>query len=1133
MLKKAMRVVFTFLFFSIFTGVSLSADTISIHKPLKKTGLKKIFVKKMERVSPYSLVYNNEDGSITKEIALRQVNYRDAGGEYREISTKFRVNAAGLVENTENSIKSNFSQEAADEGIGFFTDTTKIKWHLKSVSAIDAQGMEIWSESRKGSRAKPSASSIYYPGIFANVDDTYEIRPAKVKNNIVINSRLILPGSGARYIVIKGSFKTGLMSELFVNGLAATGATEARGGFDIAVGGDIYGIDPLYIIDSAEKAAQGAPLAAAAQLQDPGFTRAKYVVEKKFDRVDVEIWLDADFLNSAKTVYPVYVDPSITVKSSFTQYFSQTYDAMIGTPYAYNYGKNTYTWAARSTATADTYRSLIRFGEVDAIPNTAIVRSAILKLYRDAYYIGSAGTQYIELRALTAPWTEGTGTDASPKTDGATWASRTAGTAWGTPGGDFLPDIECRTPIDAGGVVGFVNFNITKIVNAWVKGTIANNGLIIKVPDSVEGQNTQTYGQRFITYEATSFFPLVKINYFLGNNWKDYYEGSKAITVSNMYPYQNIYWPFQTSAIASFDLSVGGDATNIGPCRSYVQFDMSDLPKNVTVTAASVKLYLYYKMGNGTTVEMHRMTNYWDELGASWVSRTADDLWGAAGGDYDPTILSSYTFGNNPTHAYYSFAIDPAVVQGWANGNTLNAGVMFKVPTEGASNLGYTFYNFDVNDMIQAGPENYMPRLDITYTAATGFTPPELIKPTGGEVVDKNFNITFRMGSQSSLGDPFNLQYYIQFSPDNGASWAALVTTTAKANFYFWDTSAVPEGDLYKVRVCAYDGTSYSPYSTLAVPFSVRHAAVPLKIMSSAAAPSTLQAGDLVTVVMNIANSDPMPYRIMPTSLAVNQVAGGGALLSSLNSLIVLQPYGSGQFTWAYRTTSQGTINFTGMINALGGDGGGAYAVNNVDTNAPTKTANSLSNNVVILYSSPSASPTASPTSSATPTITITPITSLAEALDEFTLTWSTSGNGNWAYENTQSYYDNDAAQAGAIADSKYSTLYTTVTGPGTINFYWKVSSEDTYDYLTFYVDSTVNTKISGTTGGWLNINAPITSGAHTLRWTYSKDVSNGIGSDTGWVDKVVYSTPTPTSTRTATASSTPTATRTGTPTSA
>ena len=132
----------------------------------------------------------------------------------------------------------------------------------------------------------------------------------------------------------------------------------------------------------------------------------------------------------------------------------------------------------------------------------------------------------------------------------------------------------------------------------------------------------------------------------------------------------------------------------------------------------------------------------------------------------------------------------------------------------------------------------------------------------------------------------------------------------------------------------------------------------------------------------------------------------------------------------------------------------------------------------------------------------------LADALDTTGLTWTTSGNANWFSQSATTHDGIDAAQSGAIADSQNSYMETTVTGPGTLTFWWKVSSESNYDFLRFYLDGTEQTgslaKISGTVD-WEQKTVAIPAGNHTVKWGYTKDVSVSSNADAAWVDQVVY----------------------------
>ncbi len=138
----------------------------------------------------------------------------------------------------------------------------------------------------------------------------------------------------------------------------------------------------------------------------------------------------------------------------------------------------------------------------------------------------------------------------------------------------------------------------------------------------------------------------------------------------------------------------------------------------------------------------------------------------------------------------------------------------------------------------------------------------------------------------------------------------------------------------------------------------------------------------------------------------------------------------------------------------------------------------------------------------------LTVLTPLATALDNTSVQWSTSGNAAWFGETTISHDNVDAAQSGLITDNQQSTLQTTVTGPGVLNFWWKVSSEQYFDTLGFFIDGVQQTNISGEVN-WQFQSLPIGAGSHQVKWTYQKDSSASTGLDSAWLDQVVF-TPDP-----------------------
>jgi hypothetical protein len=129
----------------------------------------------------------------------------------------------------------------------------------------------------------------------------------------------------------------------------------------------------------------------------------------------------------------------------------------------------------------------------------------------------------------------------------------------------------------------------------------------------------------------------------------------------------------------------------------------------------------------------------------------------------------------------------------------------------------------------------------------------------------------------------------------------------------------------------------------------------------------------------------------------------------------------------------------------------------------------------------------------------------LPEAMDT-NLSFITGGDTEWFSQTVMSYFDGDAAQSGLILDNQESLLQTTIDGAGMLSFYWKVSSEANYDFLEFYIDGSLQDRISGTQDWHLMIYTISEPGLHTLQWRYVKDWSEGIGEDSGWVDQVEWS---------------------------
>ncbi|MDD5482437.1 MAG: M4 family metallopeptidase [Kiritimatiellae bacterium] len=130
----------------------------------------------------------------------------------------------------------------------------------------------------------------------------------------------------------------------------------------------------------------------------------------------------------------------------------------------------------------------------------------------------------------------------------------------------------------------------------------------------------------------------------------------------------------------------------------------------------------------------------------------------------------------------------------------------------------------------------------------------------------------------------------------------------------------------------------------------------------------------------------------------------------------------------------------------------------------------------------------------------------LGQAVNASQLTWKTWGTtGSYWFTQTATTHDGtNAAQSGPIGNGEQSYIKTTVTGPGTLSFYWKTSYDhsDTNSYLLFTLDGIPTDGFAGDSP-WLSKNYAISNGTHACQWTYYQNTS--AASNACWLDQVVW----------------------------
>lgn len=163
--------------------------------------------------------------------------------------------------------------------------------------------------------------------------------------------------------------------------------------------------------------------------------------------------------------------------------------------------------------------------------------------------------------------------------------------------------------------------------------------------------------------------------------------------------------------------------------RSLMYWDLSALPSDITVAAATVELYRYDgDASNPMQVALYRVTQEWAEGsgdfspspgGATWITATAGTVWTSPGGEYNTTALDQTTIPTSIGAAWIRLDATSAV-QAWVDGSADNYGLLLR-PLSGSS----TYHYYHSREAITA---TLRPRLVVTYTSGTALA---LTAPAG------------------------------------------------------------------------------------------------------------------------------------------------------------------------------------------------------------------------------------------------------------------------------------------------------------------------------------------------------------------------------------------------------------------
>lgn len=138
--------------------------------------------------------------------------------------------------------------------------------------------------------------------------------------------------------------------------------------------------------------------------------------------------------------------------------------------------------------------------------------------------------------------------------------------------------------------------------------------------------------------------------------------------------------------------------------RCYLQFDLSILPADAVIVAASLKLYQYYTPPPGIILEdhfvdLHRVTGDWEEDTLTWNNQPS----------FDP-IAESTSFNDAETFTWLSWDIT-SLLQDWVDDEFPNHGVVLKGTDEGTDHTGCLYISSEF-----PSDSSRHPKLEVTYS---------------------------------------------------------------------------------------------------------------------------------------------------------------------------------------------------------------------------------------------------------------------------------------------------------------------------------------------------------------------------------------------------------------------------------
>lgn len=414
----------------------LSAEQLAQHGAVQRL--------RGEEPDEYTFVFLNSDGTRTSYSYGVPVKYTDENGAVRDKN------------NTIKDFNNEYGNLDSDVQLRFPKKLNAVKISYKN---RQVQIKPITDMAPGHINAEVSGNTVTYANAFGEgMDLRYASTMNGVKEDIILRSN------------------TGVNSFSFEVKTGGLALKELDGEWCVADGDrKIFGFGDLDVTDSFTGEDE------ATDDWDAHSTTASISVQtvQENKKYVVTLSVDEAFLNAPTTVYPVYVDPSFNVESSYIQdtYISQ------GSPNA-NYGtgkdlKLGYGASSKSNRVLVRFSNFVNNVSRPGLDSTTIV-SAKYYMYCTTTYTSTPYVDAYMIALNAADWTD----------TGATWNNAAASTL-------NSAVLNGSTKV---GSAGWYNFNVTNAYKAWWQ-TFTSRGLLFKM--RIESA-TENYYRHFASANYTA-----------------------------------------------------------------------------------------------------------------------------------------------------------------------------------------------------------------------------------------------------------------------------------------------------------------------------------------------------------------------------------------------------------------------------------------------------------------------------------------------------------------------------------------------------------------------------------------------------------------------------------------------------